>query len=77
VPVACVVDHDVQPAEVVVSLLDRGEVRIAVGHVQLDRQQRVAVFFGEVSQARGVAGGGGHLVPALDGRDRPLPAESS
>ena len=77
VPVACVVDHDVQPAEVVVGLPDRGEVRVAVGHVELDRQQRVAVFLGQVGQRRGVARGGGDLVAALQGRDRPLPAESA
>ena len=42
--VAGVVDDDVEPAEVVVGLLDRGEVGVAVGHVERDRQQRVAVL---------------------------------
>ena len=36
--VAGVVDHDVQPPEVIVGLLDRGEVRVPIGDVQLDRQ---------------------------------------
>ena len=61
----------------VVRLLDRGEVRVAVGHVELDRQQRVAVLLGQVVEGRGVARGGGDLVAALQGRDRPLPAEAA
>ncbi len=77
VAVAGVVDDDVEPAEVVVRLLDRGEVRVAVGDVELDRQQRVAVLLGEVVQGGGVAGGGGDLVAALEGRDRPFPAEAT
>ena len=77
VPVAGVVDDDVQSAEVVMSLLDRGEVRVAIGHVQLIGSGRVAVFLGEVGQGRGVAGGGGNLVAALEGRDGPFPAEAT
>jgi hypothetical protein len=77
VPVAGVIDDDVKPAEVVVGLLDRGEVRVAVGDVQLNRQQRVAVFLGQVGQGCGVACGGGDLVATLQGRDRPLPAEAT
>ena len=76
-PVAGVVDDDVEPAEVVVRLLDRGEVGVAVGHVELDRQQRVAVLLDEVVERRGVARGGGDLVAALQRRDRPLPAEAA
>ena len=77
VAVAGVVDDDVEPAEVVVRLLDGGEVGVAVGDVELDRQQRVAVLLGEVVERRGVAGGGGDLVAALQRRDRPLPAEAA
>ena len=73
--VAGVVDHDVEPAEVVVGLLDRGEVGVAVGDVERDRQQRVAVLRDQVVERRGVARGGGHLVAALQRGDRPLPAE--
>ncbi len=77
VAVAGVVDDDVEPAEVVVGLLDGGEVGVAIGHVELDRQQRVAVLLGEVVQRRGVARGGRDLVAAFQRRDRPLPAEAA
>ncbi len=77
VAVAGVVDDDVEPAEVVVGLLDGGEVGVAVGDVQLDRQQRVAVFLDEVGERRGVAGGARDLVAAIEGRDRPFPAEAA
>ena len=43
-PVAGVVHHDVQPPEVLVRLLHRGEIGVAVGDVQPDRQDRVAVL---------------------------------
>ncbi len=59
----------------VVGLLHRGEVGVAVGHVELDRQQRVAVLVGEIVECRGVSGGGRDLVAALQRGDRPLPAE--
>ena len=75
--VAGVVDDDVEAAEVVVGLLDGGEVGVAVGHVELDRQQRVAVLLPQVVERRGVAGGGRDLVAALQRRDRPLPAEAT
>jgi hypothetical protein len=48
VAVAGVVDDDVQAAEVVVRLLDGGEGGVAVGDVELDRQQRFAVLLGEI-----------------------------
>jgi hypothetical protein len=63
------------PPEVVVRPLDRGEVRVAVGDVEQDRQQRVAVILDEVIERRGVAGCGRDLVAALQRRDRPFPAE--
>ncbi len=76
VAVAGVVDDDVEPPEVIVRLLDRGEVGVAVGHVELDRQQRVAVLRGQIVERRGVAGGGRDLVAALERRDRPLAART-
>ena len=76
-PVARVVDDDVEPPEMVVRLLDGREVGLAVGDVQTDRQDRVAVFGHQVVQGRGVAGGGGHLVAPFQGRDRPLPSEAT
>jgi hypothetical protein len=75
VPVAGVVDDDVEAPEVVVGLLDGGEVGVAVGDVEPDRQQRVAVLLGEIVKRRGVACGGRDLVAALQRRDRPLLAE--
>ena len=77
VAVAGVVDDDVQAAEVVVRLLDGGEVGVAVGDVELDRQQRFAVLLGEIVERSRVAGRGRYLVAALQRRDRPLPAESA
>ena len=75
VPVACVVHHDVEAAEVLVRLLYGGEVGLAVGHVQLDRQHGVAVGGYQGIQGRGVPGGGCYLVPAVQGGDGPFPAE--
>ena len=37
VPIAGVVDDDVEPPEVVVGLLDSGEIRLTIGHVELQR----------------------------------------
>ena len=75
--VAGVVDDDVQPAEVVVGLLDGGEIGVAVGDVQRDGQDRLAVLVDQVGQAVGVACGGGDLVAAFQRGDRPLPAEAA
>ena len=74
-PVACVVHHDVEAAEVLVRLLYGGEVGLAVGDVQLDRQHGVAVGGHQVIQGRGVPGGGRYFVPAVQGGDGPFPAE--
>ena len=76
-PVPGVVDHDVQAPEVIVGGLDRGEVGVAVGDVELDGQQRVAVFGGETVECGDVARGGGHLVAAFERRDRPFAAEAA
>ena len=48
--VAGVVDDDVQAPEMVVGLLDRGEVGGAIGDVQLDRQNRVAELVDQIGQ---------------------------
>jgi len=66
---------DIQAAEVVVRLLDRGEVGVAVVHIEPDRQQRVSVFLDEIVECGGVAGGCRDLVAALQRRYRPLSAE--
>jgi hypothetical protein len=65
VAVASVVDHDVQPAEVRVSLPDRLEHPALVGDVQRQREHLLAVLVREVRQGVGVPRGGGDPVPAL------------
>ena len=75
--VAGVVDDDVEPAEVLVRLRDGGEVGVAVGDVELERQQPVAVLLDEVVEGGQVARGGGDRVAALEGGDRPLAAEAA
>jgi hypothetical protein len=62
---------------VAVGLLDRGEVRRAIGHVQLDRQNGVAVGVHQIGQRRGVARGRRDLVAALQGGDCPFPSEAT
>ena len=74
--VAGVVDDDVQPSEMVVRLLDRGEVRRAVGDIQLDRQDRVAVGVHQIGQRRGIARRGRDLVAPLQCSDGPFPSEA-
>ena len=75
--VARVVDHDVQPAEVLVRLGDGCEVGLAVGHVELQRQHGVAVLRDQVVERGGVAGRRGDPVAALQRGDRPLAAEAA
>ena len=75
VAVAGVVDDDVEPAEAIVRLLHGGEVRVAVGDVEGDRQDRVAVGLDEVVEGGGVAGGRGDVVASLECGDRPLATE--
>ena len=77
VPVAGVVDHDVQPAEVVVRGLT-AEVGVPVGDVQRDRQQRVAVLLrqvGQVSVLRAVAATLSPRSRAAIAHSRPKPRE--
>jgi hypothetical protein len=76
-PVSGVVDHDVEPAEVVVRLADHVEDRLAVGDVEGERGDRVAVLVHEVVQRRRVAGGRRHTVAAVEGGDGPLAAEAA
>ena len=75
--VAGVVDDDVQAPEMVVGLLDRGEVGGAIGDVQRDRQNRVAELVDQIGQCRGVARGGGDFVAPIQGGDRPFASEAS
>src|SRR6476646_890325 len=75
--VSRVVDHDIEPAEVVVSSGDRVEHRLAGGDVEGERRYGVAVFVRQIPQRRRVAGGRGHLVAAFQGGDGPLAAEAA
>ena len=76
-PVAGVVDDDVQPPEVIMGLRDGGEVGCPVGDVEPDGKDRVTVNLDEVGHGVGIAGGGGDLVAALECCDRPLAAEAA
>ena len=69
--VARVVDHDVEPAEVLVCLLDGRVDRRLVGDVERERKHVLAVAVHEIGQAVGVARRGGYLVPAREGGSRP------
>ena len=75
-PVPRVVHDHVQPPEVVVRQLHRREVGVAVGDVQLNRQDCVPVLGHQVIEAGDVPGRRGNLIVAVQGRDRPLPAEA-
>ncbi len=77
VPITGVVDDDVEPTEMRVRLLDRGEVLRAVGHVELDRQEPVAVLGHEVIERAQVARSGRDRITSLEGRNRPFAAEAS
>jgi hypothetical protein len=64
-PVTGVVHDDVEPAEVIVGPFDRSEVAVTIVDVQPNRQQRVAVFLGQVVQRCRIACRGGDLVATL------------
>ena len=70
--VARVVHHHVESPEVSVRACDRRENRRPVGDVERDREHPLAVGFGEVGEARGVARGPGNTVAAVQGCDGPL-----
>ncbi len=53
------------------------EVGRAVGHVEFQGQEPLAVPGGEIVECAGVAGGGGHGVAALERGDGPFPAEAA
>lgn len=75
--VAGVVDDDVEPPEMVVGRLHRGEIGVTIRHVECQREQRITELGGEVVQRGHVAGGSGHLIAALQGRDRPFATEAA
>ena len=77
VPVAGVVDDDVELPEGPVRGLDGREVRLPVGDVELERQDRLAVLLHQVVQGRDVAGRGGHPVAAVERGLGPLAAEAA
>ena len=75
-PVAGVVDDDVEPAELLVGLLDRGEVGVVILDVERHRQHAVAVLLGQRRERRGVARRRRDLVAALERRLGPDAAEA-
>ena len=75
-PVAGVVDDDVEPAEVLVRLRDGGEVGRAVGDVERERQHRVAVLLRRGRRGSSVAGGRGDASRRARGRRSPTRGRS-
>jgi hypothetical protein len=61
----------------VVGRLDRGEVRVAIGDVELDREQRIAVLVDEVGQRAGIARRSSNFVAPFQCGDRPFPSEAA
>ncbi len=78
VPVAGVVDDDVQPPEALVGTLDGGEIGVAVGDVERDRQDRVAVLGDQVvelAMSRAVAATWSPRSRAAIAHSRPKPRD--
>ena len=75
--VAGVVDHDIQPTESLLRRRDGLEHLRPLGDVHPKRQHRVAEPIDEVGQCRGVQGGGGDLVAALQRGEGELAAETA
>src|SRR6266496_157753 len=76
-PVARVVDDDVDPPERLVRGLHRSEHLVAVGDVELDREDGVAVLLDQVTQSVCVAGGRCDLIATLEGGEGELAAETA
>src|SRR6266568_6176555 len=75
-PVARVVDDDVDPPERLVRGLHRSEHLVAVGDVELDREDGVAVLLDQVTQSVCVAGGRCDLIATLEGGEDELAAKA-
>src|SRR6266496_2405748 len=75
-PVARVVDDDVDPPERLVRGLHRSEHLVAVGDVELDREDGVAVLLDQVTQSVCVAGGRCGLIATLEGGEGELAAKA-
>src|SRR6266496_1794478 len=75
-PVARVVDDDVDPPERLVRGLHRSEHLVAVGDVELDREDGVAVLLDQVTQSVCVAGGRCDLIATLEGGEGELAAKA-
>src|SRR6266496_2985075 len=76
-PVARVVDDDVDPPERLVRGLHRSEHLVAVGDVEFDREDGVAVLLDQVTQSVRVAGGRCDLIATLEGGEDELAAKAS
>jgi hypothetical protein len=77
VAVAGVVDDDVQAAEMLVGVRHRGKGRFAVGDIEGQREQRVAVLGPQVVQCARVTGCRGDAVAAIQGGRRPLATKAA
>src|SRR6266540_1643078 len=75
-PVARVVDDDVDPPERLVRGLHRSEHLVAVGDVEFDREDGVAVLLDQVTQSVRVAGGRCDLIATLEGGEDELAAKA-
>jgi len=76
-PVARVVDHDVQAAEMLLRLVDRGEARRTVLHVEREGEDAISVFGNEIPQGTRIARGGSHFVATVEGCDCPFTSEAA
>jgi hypothetical protein len=75
--IARVVDDDVQGAEMLMGALHRAERRLAVSHIESQREQRVAVLGSEVVQRRRITRRRGDAIPALQRGLRPLATKAA
>ena len=76
-PVAGVVDDDVEPAELRVRLRHGLERRRAIGDVERDRQDAVAVLGGQLAERVDVARRRGDAVTSLEGGGSPDSSEAA
>jgi hypothetical protein len=71
-----IVDDNVQPAEMRMSLCDGVFNLIGVGHVQRQRQNRFAVSFRKIGNSRQCAGGSNNFIASLERSLCPYATES-
>jgi hypothetical protein len=62
---ACVIDENIDTAEVMLCLLNCAVNTLSVGDVELERQNEIAVFFAQIFQRLRTAAGSRDLVTTL------------